>query len=226
MATTDLSPPDAARARALATPTRVEILEHLRTHGPCDVRRAAQVAGVHSNVARGHLDVLVAAGLATASYRRNANGGRPAKIYQAAPTHVEDGPQLVSDVLATLIEAAAPAPGTARKIALEAGERLGRKHGVQADGLAFEDQVKALVESLGEVSGGIRVVESGENWVEIEDLDCPFKGIAPKHPELACSLDKALKEGVMRALGAEVFVEVVTSIAWGDPTCREVVRWR
>jgi predicted ArsR family transcriptional regulator len=72
----------------------------------------------------------------------------------------------------------------------------------------------------------VRVLETGDGWVELEDLDCPFKSIAKSHPELACTLDKALKEGVMRALGSDAIVEVVTSIAWGDPTCREVVRLR
>ena len=30
----------------------------------------------------------------------------------------------------------------------------------------------------------------------------------------------------MRGLGAEAVVEMVSSIAWGDPTCSEVVRVR
>ena len=227
MASTDVSSKDAAVARALAAPTRAAILDHLRAAGPCDVRESAEAVGVHANVARGHLDVLVSAGLATASWRRNAAGGRPAKIYEAAPTHVEEGPVLVSEMLASLIEAAAPAPGTAKRIGEQTGERLGRR--VRDDDEAevgFERQVEQLQRALSAVSGGLRVVDRGDDWVELEDLDCPFKGIATSHPELACSLDKALKQGVMHGLGVDAVVEVVTSVAWGDPTCREVIRWR
>jgi predicted ArsR family transcriptional regulator len=190
------------------------------------VKEVADAVGVHANVARGHLDVLVSAGLASVSWRRNAAGGRPAKVYEATPVHVEDGTVLVSDILASLIEAAAPAPGTAKKIAEQAGERLARRIRPGDETLGFTEQVEWLQRALAHVSGGVRVAGRGDDWVELEDLDCPFKGIAASHPEIACSLDKALKEGIMRALGADTFVEQVTSIAWGDPSCRDVVRLR
>lgn len=218
--------PDATVARALAAPTRASILEFLRVAGPSAVKEVADAVGVHANVARGHLDVLVAAALATVSWRRNPGGGRPAKVYEAAPTHVEEGPAVVSEMLATLIEAAAPAPGTARTIAEQTGERLARRVRAGDEALGMDEQVELLLRALASVSGGTRLVARGDDWIEVEDLDCPFKGIAVSHPDLACSLDKALKEGIMRGLGADSWVEMVTSIAWGDPTCREVIRWR
>lgn len=213
-------------AKALAAPTRVAILDTLRAQGPMTAKEVAEEAGVHANVARGHLEVLTAAGLARVNWRRNAEGGRPAKVYEAAPTHVEEGPTLVADILASLVEAAGPAPGAARRIAESAGERLGSRFRPPEDSLSWDQRVEAMTWALSAVSGGVRIVERGEDFVEFEDLDCPFRPIAQSHPELACSLDKALKEGIMRALGVDAFVEVVTSIAWGDPTCREVVRIR
>lgn len=213
-------------ARALAAPTRAAILQLLREGGPASAKEVSERAGVHPNVARGHLDLLVDAGLATHSWRRSAGGGRPAKVYEAAPGHVEEGQTLVADMLATLIEQTGPAAEPARRIAEETGERLGRRVHPDEGALGFEEQVAALLQALSAVSGGVRVVGRGEDWVEFEDVDCPFRSIAAAHPELACSLDKALKEGVMRGLGAEAYVEVVTSIAWGDPSCREVVRLR
>ena len=99
-------------------------------------------------------------------------------------------------------------------------------HRIVLEKLGFAEQVEWLQRALAHVSGGVRVADRGEDWVELEDLDCPFKGIAASHPEIACSLDKALKEGIMRALGADTYVEQVTSIAWGDPSCRDVVRLR
>lgn len=218
---------DGSRARALAAPTRAQILEHLRRAGQSSVKDVADAIGVHANVARGHLDILVGAELASVSWRRNPVGGRPAKVYEAAPVHVEEGPALVSDMLATLIEVAAPAPETARAVAEATGERLIRRiRGGATDPLAFDAQVELLLEALRMVSGGLRVEQRGESWIELLDLDCPFRSIAHSHPEVACTLDKALKEGMVRALGADAWVEVVTSVAWGDPECREVIRWR
>ena len=217
---------DAAVARALAAPTRAAILDHLRAAGPRAVKEVADAVGVHANVARGHLDVLVDAGLATVKWRRLPGGGRPAKLYETAPAHVEHGTTLVADMLATLIEQTGFTAEPARKVAFDTGERLGRRHRPTSEHPTFDEQAIALVRALSEVSGATRIAGRGEGWIEVEDQDCPFRGIAQAHPELACSLDKALKEGVMQALGADCFVEQVTSVAWGDDACREVVRIR
>lgn len=213
-------------ARALSAPTRAGILDLLRQRGALTAKEVAELSSVHANVARGHLDLLVEAGLAQHSWRRNPAGGRPAKAYEATPAHVEQGTTLVADMLATLIEETGPAAEPSRRIAEAAGERLGRRVRTGDEPVSFEEQVVLLLQALSEVSGGVRVVDRGEDWVEFEDVDCPFTGIAANHPEIACSLDKSLKTGIMRALGTDAYVEVVTSIAWGDPSCREVVRVR
>lgn len=219
---------DAAVAKALAAPTRAAILELLRARGPLAVKDVAEGAGVHANVARGHLEVLASAGLVRSAWRRNPAGGRPAKVFEAAPSHVEEGMHLVAEILATLLELAQPEPLVARRVAESAGEKLGKRYRAGNEGpeWSWDDQVAALLRALSTVSGGVRVADRGPDWIEFEDFDCPFKGIAVEHPEIACTLDKALKEGIMRGLGADAFVEQVTSIAWGDPTCREVVRLR
>ena len=213
-------------AKALAAPTRAQILELVRIEGPLTAKEVAARSRLHPNVARGHLDVLVDAGLATVRWRRLPGGGRPAKLYETTPAHVERGTTLVADMLATLIEQTGFEALPARKVAFDTGERLGRRHRPPAEHPTFDEQVLSLVRALSEVSGATRVTARGEGWVEVEDRDCPFRGIAQAHPELACSLDKALKEGVMTALGADAFVEQVTSVAWGDDVCREVVRVR
>ena len=213
-------------AKALAAPTRAAILELIRAEGPLTAKEVAARARLHPNVARGHLDVLVDAGLAIVKWRRLPMGGRPAKLYETAPAHVERGTTLVADMLATLIEQTGFSSEPARKVAFETGQRLGRRQRMTSEEPAFEEQVIALIRALSEVSGATRIAGRGENWVELEDHDCPFRGIAQAHPELACSLDKALKEGIMESLGADAYVEQVTSVAWGDDVCREVVRVR
>lgn len=217
---------DVARARALAAPTRSAILDLLRQRGPLSAKEVAEEIGVHPNVARGHLDLLVQAGLAVFGWKRHPAGGRPSKLYEAGPTRSEEGGSLVADLLATLIEESVPNFTMARPLATKTGSRLGRRFRPHEGELTFEEQIHALQRALGAVSGAIRIADHGEDWIEIEDRDCPFRSIASAHPDLACSLDKALKEGVMEALGANAVVEVVQSIAWGDELCREVVRLR
>src|SRR2546427_1159216 len=95
-------------AKALAAPTRAQILELVRIEGPLTAKEVATRSGLHPNVARGHLDVLVDAGLATVRWRRLPAGGRPAKLYETVPAHVEQGGTLVADMLATLIEQTGP----------------------------------------------------------------------------------------------------------------------
>src|SRR5207247_7985581 len=140
------------------------------------------------------------------------------------PAPVGHGTTLRAHMLATLIQHTGFNAEPARKVAFDTGERLGRRHRPTTENPTFDNQAIALVRALSEVSGATRIAGRGEGWIEVEDRDCPFRGIAQAHPELACSLDKALKEGIMQALGSEAFVEQVTSVAWGDEVCREVVR--
>src|SRR5918996_1866769 len=115
-------------AKALAAPTRAHILELIKVEGPLTAKEVAGRSSLHPNVARGHLDVLVDAGLATVRWRRLPGGGRPAKLYESAPAHIERGTTLVADMLATLIEQTGFVSQPARKVAFDTGERLGRRH--------------------------------------------------------------------------------------------------
>ena len=217
---------DTAVARALSAPTRSAILELLRERGALSAKEVGEIVGVHPNVARGHLDLLVQAGLASFGWKRHPAGGRPSKLYEAAPARSEEGGTLIADLLATLVEEAVPEYALGRPLAMKTGSRLGRRFRPHDGELTWEEQVQGLQRALSAVSAAVRIVDRGEDWVEFEDRDCPFRTIAHAHPDLACSLDKALKEGIMEALGADTFVEMVTSIAWGDETCREVVRMK
>jgi predicted ArsR family transcriptional regulator len=67
-------------AKALALPTRSAIFGHLLKVGSLTAREVAEEFGLHPNVARAHLDLLVEAGFLTTSERRQGKG-RPAKVY-------------------------------------------------------------------------------------------------------------------------------------------------
>jgi len=67
-------------AKVLSLPTRAAILSMLLRTGPKTVKEIADTFGIHPNVARAHLDLMVEAGFLMTETRRR-NKGRPAKVY-------------------------------------------------------------------------------------------------------------------------------------------------
>jgi DNA-binding transcriptional ArsR family regulator/TusA-related sulfurtransferase len=82
-------PTSVRSGRRSAVPTRAAIYRVLRTEGVAhSAREIGDRIGIHANVARAHLDVLVDAGLATRAAGTTRPGGRPAKVYVAREQHV------------------------------------------------------------------------------------------------------------------------------------------
>lgn len=242
-------------AKALALPTRSAILSHLLKSHPLTAREVAEEFGLHPNVARAHLDLLVEAGYLLTGVRRQGKG-RPAKVYytwegeMTAPEdwEVSRRPQGIPE--AEIIhpeEFVSPAPNPYRLIAailIRLVERIdeekvygiaeqvakeeGRKlmQGYRAGGLDFAAAVRAMVEELRRFSPGARIVRLEHDEAEIETPDCPFRDIALEHSDIVAIIDPALKEGAMGALGHPSDVELEASVARGDPACRELVRPR
>src|SRR5215210_4254599 len=67
-------------AKVLSLPTRAAILAHLLRSGAKTVKEIADHFGIHPNVARAHLDLMVEAGFLATETRRRTKG-RPAKLY-------------------------------------------------------------------------------------------------------------------------------------------------
>ena len=67
-------------AKVLSLPTRAAILAHLLRSGAKTVKEIADHFGIHPNVARAHLDLMVEAGFLATETRRRTKG-RPAKVY-------------------------------------------------------------------------------------------------------------------------------------------------
>ncbi|MGH2772411.1 MAG: helix-turn-helix transcriptional regulator [Actinomycetota bacterium] len=96
--------------------------------------------------------------------------------------------------------------------------------GYRAGGLDFAAAVRALVSESHRFSPQAHVVRLDHDYAEIETPDCPFRDIALEHSDLVAIIDPALKEGAMAALGHPSEVEMETSVAAGDPVCREIIR--
>jgi DNA-binding transcriptional ArsR family regulator len=112
----------------------------------------------------------------------------------------------------------------AEQVAREEGRKL--MLGYRGGGLDFAAAVRAMVEELRRFSPQAQIVHLEHDYAEIDTPDCAFRDIALEHPDLVAVMDPALKEGAMAALGHPSDVEVETSVARGDPSCREIVRRR
>lgn len=123
-----MSVQERARAHgALALPARVAVLEHLRASPhPLDARALATATGQHVTTIRFHLDVLIEAGLVTATGERPHGRGRPRTLY--APAFRNGGApggayQELADVLAAHFDTTPAAAQTTRGAG---GSGLGR----------------------------------------------------------------------------------------------------
>jgi predicted ArsR family transcriptional regulator len=241
-------------AKALALPTRSAILAHLLKSEPLTAQEIAKEFNLHPNVARAHLDLLVEAGFLATGIRRQAKG-RPAKVYftwegemstpgeweVSRPPGVIPEAEMISEeprpvtppnpyrlIAAILVRLVERVPGDVYALAEQVAREEGRKlmQGYRGGGLDFAAAVRAMVEELRRFSPGARIVSIDPDLAEIETPDCAFREIALEHSDLVAIMDPALKEGAMAALGHPSEVEQETSIARGDPVCRELIRHR
>ena len=207
-----------AAARALVVPTRAAIYRHLREVGrPRSAREAGERVGVHANVARAHLDVLVDAGLALASWRHNPRGGRPAKVYVAreqlhvgaAATDPDPAPDVppgallglgvVLQLVAGLREHAA----RSELLAEAEGRRLVTAAGGRAASRPLDAARHVVVDALRPAFPGVRL-----RGGDLDGVRADLALVADVDPALADALAVGLVRGAVAAAGAAAAVEV------------------
>ncbi|MGH3443081.1 MAG: helix-turn-helix domain-containing protein, partial [Nitriliruptorales bacterium] len=128
-------------AHALSVPTRAGIYRRLRAIGePVSAKEAAEMFGIHPNVARNHLDTLADAGLVVIGRRKHPAGGRPARVYVAreqatdgATPAVPGGTELAVGILVQLARDLADGEARIERIGEDHGRRLVTAVGGRAD---------------------------------------------------------------------------------------------
>lgn len=196
---------DSRTHKALADESRVRILSLLRQSGPLDVRALAQATGLHPSTVRGHLELLVEAGFASAAPEQRRTRGRPRTLYRAtqdAPlTEEADGYRLLAGILASHLAGTSPDPSAA---AVTAGEAWGRYLAEPAAPFARTpaaqacEQLLALLERL-----GFRP-EADDGGDAIRLRHCPFLAVARAYPQVVCGIHLGLMRGALAAWGAPV----------------------
>lgn len=172
---------------------------------PLDVETLSARLRLHPNTVRGHLRILVDAGLVSPGTRAAARG-RPRAVYAAAPGAERAG--RIDDYrrLARMLASAIAASPDASRQAERIGERWGSHLTGGVPPFATLDAAEALVrlERLLEMLGFEPELERGDpECVRILMHRCPFREVATEFGTVVCPLHLGILRGALAALGRE-----------------------
>lgn len=231
-----LSPTDFASAvtaitSAFGDPTRRAIYLYIHEHS--EGVTASEVAdrfGLHPNVARHHLDKLVAGShveVAVDGPEGRTGAGRPSKRYQVvAPEIALDLPLRHDDILITLLGSALAelGPERAERLAEEVGISYGRamaastSTGIDQQHRSFQSALHTVADAL-TAHGFAAHAEHDDGELRIVAEHCPFGGAAIEHPVI-CAVDRGMVRGMLETLyGREMVTETTLSLPTGGEHC-------
>ena len=219
----------AAVTAAFGDPTRRDIFLHVRATPGATVSQVAAAFSLHPNVARHHLDRLVAGGyLQVAAGLRGPGAGRPSKrFYPADDDPTADLLTRRDDLLVALLRGALQllGPDEAERMAAKVGEDYGRS---LAERMAPGDgarSVRAAMHAIAETltaHGFAAHAEDHDDTTAVVAEHCPFGDAATANPVL-CAVDRGMVTGLLSGLcgdgGAGPTPVVLSSRARGDDTC-------
>jgi predicted ArsR family transcriptional regulator len=219
----------AAVTGAFGDPTRREIFLYVRSHPGASATEVATTFSLHPNVARHHLNRLVAGGYLAVSMIRDGQGvGRPAQRF--AP--VDDDPMtgLVNkrdDLLVVLLREALEllGPAEAEAMAAKVGEDYGRMLATKMSPEEGQRSVRAAMRTIAialTAHGFAAHVEDHDGTTAVVAEQCPF-GDAASVPPVLCAVDRGMVKGLLAGLcgdgGPTSMPIVLSSRARGDETC-------
>ena len=214
-------------ASALGDTTRRGIYVTVRESAePMIASGIAELFGIHANVARHHLDHLVADGYLQVSHKRPAGrsgpgAGRPAKHYE--PTAKDVSVQfparrydLLAELLLRIVERAAlDDPGA---IAEEVGREYGRELAAEL-GFGAEDGYEAAARAVARAMTGVGFeMEAQPGEHRFVTRHCPFGATADNHPDIVCRLDQGLVSGLLETASQQPLA-IVTPHGAEDNAC-------
>ena len=198
-------------AATLGDPTRRGIYISVREAvEPVTASDIASLFEIHANVARHHLDRLVADGYLQVTTkrpgdRRGPGAGRPAKHYE--PTRKEVSVQfparrhdLLSELLVRVVERIAPADAAA--IAEEVGREYGRELAAEI-GLPDESGFDTAVHAVARAMLGVGFGTEATDDLGLVTHFCPFGATAANHPDIVCKLDQGIVRGLLEGIRPE-----------------------
>ncbi len=219
----------AAVTAAFGDPTRRDIFLHVRANPGVTATQVATAFSVHPNVARHHLDRLVAGGyLDVASGRPGQGAGRPSKrFYPAAGDPTAEFGTRRDDLLVALLRQALEllGPEAAEEMAAAVGEDYGRRLAARmtpGDGQrSVRAAMHAIAEALTAHGFDAHAEDQGSSTAVVAE-QCPFGDAATSYPVL-CAVDRGMVKGLLSGLCGDApegpTPVVLSSRARGDDTC-------
>jgi len=219
---------------AFGDPTRREI--YLFVHEHPDGVTAGAVAerfDLHPNVARHHLDKLVAGAYVEVTVARPAGGGagRPSKRYRVvAPEIALELPLRHDDVLVELLGRALADLGHERAEALAEAVGIDYGRAMAASMSPGSDQHRSFQAALHAVADALTAhgfaahAERFGDQLRIVSEHCPFGGAPIEHPVI-CAVDRGMVRGMLGALyGQDMLTETALSLPTGGERCVTAVQ--
>lgn len=231
---TDFASVVTAITSAFGDPTRREIYLFVHEHDAGVTASAvAERFELHPNVARHHLDKLVAGGHVEVAVTRapGAGAGRPSKHYRVvAPDIALDLPLRHDDVLVELLGRALAELGPARAeqlaetVGVDYGKAMATAMSPGSDGhRSFQAALHAVADALTAHGFAAHAARDGDE-LRIVSEHCPFGGVAIEHPVI-CAVDRGMVRGMLESLyGRELTTETALSLPTGAGHCETAVQ--
>ncbi len=211
---------------AFGDQTRREIYLYLSGVEGKTAAQVAEVFHLHPNVARHHLEKLLAGGYLEVSLQHNTPGaGRPAKLYKKShnlhrATLVNKPDTLLLLLLKRLIDYTPPEAleALAHEVGLNYGKSLTVNMSVGESLRSLRSALVAIADALTALGFSAHTKEDETGTQIIRDV-CPFGNLAVQTPAL-CAIDKAIVEGMLSGLCGQISSPVtMLSKAKGDLSC-------
>jgi len=212
---------------ALGDPTRRAIYLTVReSEEPITAARISALFGIHPNVARHHLDRLMADGYLRVGTRpdsRPAGVGRPPRVFEATDTDVSIAyparrHDLLAELLVRVVERLDPEKGP--RVAEEVGRAYGEELAA-AVGLPGEKGLTPALDAVARALTGVGfdfTADAAQG--RLLSGACPFGRTATDHPEVVCRLDLGIVQGLMAAAGGKPDKVAITRRRGPAGTCQ------
>lgn len=188
-----------AQARALGTPARFRIFEHIaEAERPVGVAELTELLGINHNAIRQHLAILEGAGLVLQRKELRQGTGRPRQLYAVDPDVY--GPWGTSGPcaeLAALLSDTLRSGLTPREVGRRAGRLKARRIADDVDGVLAFPRADLLISGF----HPRELTSSGQTCFVLGR--CPYANVAARNSETVCQLHLGLAEGVVDLLGED-----------------------
>jgi predicted ArsR family transcriptional regulator len=192
------------------------VLDLLRgVDGAATVGEIAELAGLHENTVREHLEGLLATRLVGRERAPAAGRGRPAWRYAARSvrqsTAVRDYLALASVLAGTIARISADPPSAAAEAGAGWGRALVADLPAEADAAAARHRVVQLLSDLGFTP------EADPTARTARLTRCPLLDVAREYPEVVCAVHRGIAEAALEALGAPDDAQHVQLVPFAEP---------